>query len=195
MNALYMGLKFKHVICHMITFHTLGIYALLMDTLEMLCQEVLQWGWKFTRITLELLSLIMSLLRWSSLSVPKKHFSHLKFEFSQPEWGRGDSLPGALKLDHLQPSEPILFWSFSIFWLSYWGAHFLYSPGRWESAILPTWVRQRGLSAWGIQNLLFAISVIQTGPASDCTVVEEIYFQINHSSINYSGSRLYGLRI
>ena len=144
MNALYMGLKFKHVICHMITFHTLGIYALLMDTLEMLCQEVLQWGWKFTRITLELLSLIMSLLRWSSLSVPKKHFSHLKFEFSQPEWGRGDSLPGAFKLDHFQPSEPILFWNFSNFWLSCWGANSYYPRelimGVGRISHLPIWM-------------------------------------------------------
>ena len=160
MNALYMGLKFKHVICHMITFHTLGIYALLMDTLEMLCQEVLQWGWKFTRITLELLSLIMSLLRWSSLSVPKKHFSHLKFEFSQPEWGRGDSLPGAFKLDHFQPSEPILFWNFSNFWLSCWGANSYYPRGLimgvGRISPFPIWMRLRGFSAWGIQTGPFA---------------------------------------
>ena len=63
------------------------------------------------------------------------------------------SVSGAFKLDHLQPVEPIWFWNFSNFWLSYPRGQFLYSPGRWESAILPTY---RGLSAWGIQTGTFA---------------------------------------
>ena len=32
-----------------------------------------------------------------------------KMEFSQPECESGISVPGAFKLDHLQPVEPILF--------------------------------------------------------------------------------------
>ena len=32
-----------------------------------------------------------------------------KMEFSQPECERGISVPGAFKLDHLQPVEPLLF--------------------------------------------------------------------------------------
>ena len=32
-----------------------------------------------------------------------------KMKFSQPEYERGISVPGAFKLDHLQPVEPILF--------------------------------------------------------------------------------------
>ena len=62
-------------------------------------------------------------------------------------WHRGDWVPGAFKLDHLQPFKPILLWNFSNFWLSCPRAHFLYSPGKWEKGILPT---QRGFSAWGI---------------------------------------------
>ena len=129
-------------------------------------------------------------------------------EFSQPEWDRGDSVPGASKLDHLQPVKPILFWNFSNFWLSYWGVPIPYYPRKmrkWNSpnlsktegfeckghsnwticnhlsqfcseifptfdfhtgecqflitpgnGILPTWVRHRGLGAWGIQTGPFA---------------------------------------
>ena len=35
-----------------------------------------------------------------------------KMEFSQPKWGTGVWVPGAFKLDHLQPVEPIFFWKF-----------------------------------------------------------------------------------
>ena len=63
-----------------------------------------------------------------------------KMEFSQPEWDRGVSLPGTFKPDHWQPFKPILFWNFPNFWLSYWGAHFLYFPGKLENGILSIWV-------------------------------------------------------
>ena len=42
-------------------------------------------------------------------------------EFSQPECESGISVPGALKLDHLQPVEPILFGNFPIISFSYLG--------------------------------------------------------------------------
>ena len=38
-----------------------------------------------------------------------------KMEFSQPECESGISVPGAFKLDHLQPVEPNLFRNFSNF--------------------------------------------------------------------------------
>ena len=75
---------------------------------------------------------------------------------SQYGWDWGVSVPGAFKLDHLQPVEPILFWNFSNFWLSCPRAHFLYSPGKWENGTLPAWVGRRGLGAWGIQTGPFA---------------------------------------
>ena len=40
---------------------------------------------------------------------------NLKMEFSQPECESGISVPGAFKLDHLQPVEPNLFWKFSYY--------------------------------------------------------------------------------
>ena len=75
-------------------------------------------------------------------------------EFSQPECERGISVPGAFKLDQLQPFKPILSWTFSNFFTFILGSPFPLFPRKGESWILPTWVRQRGLSAW----------VIQTGP-------------------------------
>ena len=69
-------------------------------------------------------------------------------------WDRGVWVPGAVKLDHLQPFKPILFWKFHHFLFSCPRAHFLYSPGNWENGILPTWVRHKGLSARGIQTIV-----------------------------------------
>ena len=48
-----------------------------------------------------------------------------KMEFSQPECEIGISVPGAFKLDHLQPVEPILFLQISNFSLFYTGGQFL----------------------------------------------------------------------
>ena len=75
-----------------------------------------------------------------------------KIEFSQPVWCKGDWVPGAFKLDQLQPFKQILFWNFSNFLLSYPRAHFLYSPGKEEDGILPTRVMQRELGVWGNQT-------------------------------------------
>ena len=41
-------------------------------------------------------------------------------------WCRGVWVPGAFKLDHLQPVKLILFLRFSNFWLSCWGVPFPY---------------------------------------------------------------------
>ena len=51
---------------------------------------------------------------------------------SQYGWDWGVSVPGAFKLDHLQPFKPILFWNFHNFSFSCPRAHFLYSPGKGE---------------------------------------------------------------
>ena len=48
-----------------------------------------------------------------------------EMEFSQPEWDKGVSVPGAFKLDHLQPFKPILFWNFSNFFTFILGSQFL----------------------------------------------------------------------
>ena len=49
-----------------------------------------------------------------------------KLEFSQPECERGISVPGAFKLDHLQPVKPILFPKFSNFFTFILGANSYY---------------------------------------------------------------------
>ena len=71
-------------------------------------------------------------------------------------WDRGVSVPGAFKLDHWQPFKPILFWNFSTFSLSYWGAHSYYPRGlimgKGKFLQLPIWIRLRSFSAWGIQT-------------------------------------------
>ena len=100
---------------------------------------------------------------WSSLNAqgtetPQSHPYWERRNSPNSQYGGdwGVSVPGAFKLDHLQPFKPILFWNFSNFWLSYPRGQFLYSPGRREIGILPTWVRNRGLSAWGMQTGPFA---------------------------------------
>ena len=49
-----------------------------------------------------------------------------KMEFSQPEWERGISVPGAFKLDHFWPVEPILLPKFSNFFTFIVGANSYY---------------------------------------------------------------------
>ena len=44
---------------------------------------------------------------------------------SRTEWDRGVWVPGALKLDHLQPVKPILFWQISICFIFILGGQFL----------------------------------------------------------------------
>ena len=54
-------------------------------------------------------------------------------KFSQPEWDTGDSVPGAFKLDHLQPDKLILFQKLSTFSPSPAAPHnkpILYTPER-----------------------------------------------------------------
>ena len=48
-----------------------------------------------------------------------------KMDFSQPEYGRGVWVPGAFKLDHLQPFKPILFSKFYNFFTFMLGGQFL----------------------------------------------------------------------
>ena len=73
---------------------------------------------------------------------------------------RGVSVPGAFKLDHLQPFKPILFPKIFNLFTFILGSPFLlpqranYEKG--EFFQLPIWTRQRGFSAWGIQTGQFA---------------------------------------
>ena len=75
-------------------------------------------------------------------------------------WDRGFSVPGAFKLDHLQPFELILSQKIFIFFTFILGGQFLL-PQRAnmqerEFSQLQNWIRHRGLGAWGIQTGPFA---------------------------------------
>ena len=65
-----------------------------------------------------------------------------KIEFSQPESESGISVPGAFKLDHLQPVEPILFCKFSNFCTFILEGQFLLpqrgEDSKWENGTLTT---------------------------------------------------------
>ena len=69
-------------------------------------------------------------------------------------------MPGAFKLDHLQPVKPTLFSKFYNFFTFILGAISYYPRGlilRKKKFSQPQkWTRQRGLSAWGIQIGPFA---------------------------------------
>ena len=71
-------------------------------------------------------------------------------------------MPGTFKLDQLQPNRPILFWKFSYFSTFILGSHFLLPQKQRannqerEFSQLQNWMRQRGFSAWSIQNGPFA---------------------------------------
>ena len=75
-------------------------------------------------------------------------------------WDWGVLVPGAFKLDHLQPFKPILFWKISNFFTFILGSQFYYPRGlimgKGKFLQLPIWMRQRGFSAWGIQIGPFA---------------------------------------
>ena len=66
-------------------------------------------------------------------------------------WNTGSSVPGAIKLDHLQPSKPILFWNFSNFFTFILGSQFLLpqraNNGKGKFSQLSIWMRLRGFSA------------------------------------------------
>ena len=79
------------------------------------------------------------------------------FQYGQD---RGVSVPGAFKLDHLQPVKPILFWEIFNFFTLILGSPFLlpqranYKKG--EFSQFKKWMRQRGFCAWGLQTGPFA---------------------------------------
>ena len=105
--------------------------------------------------------------KWSSLNAKGTEgpLSHPCWERgnspnSKIEWARGFSVPLAFKLDHLQPLEPLLFWTFPHFFTFILGSPFLL-PQRANNQKrqffqLQNWTRQRVLSAWGIQTAPFA---------------------------------------
>ena len=79
-----------------------------------------------------------------------------RFPNSRIGWDRGELVPGASKLDNLQPFKPILFLEFSICFTFILGGQFLL-PQRAnseEGAIsqFQNWMRQGTFSAWGIQT-------------------------------------------
>ena len=73
---------------------------------------------------------------------------------------RGVCVPGAFKVDLLQPVEPLLFPKFSNFFTFILGGQFLLpqraNNEKREFTQLQKWTRQRGLCAWGIQTGPFA---------------------------------------
>ena len=84
-----------------------------------------------------------------------------RFANSKSEGDRGVWVPGAFKLDNLQPFKPILFWQFSISFTFILGGQFLL-PQRANSekgdfSQFQKWTRQRVLSDWGIQTGPFAV--------------------------------------
>ena len=76
------------------------------------------------------------------------------------EWHRGFPVPGAFKLDHLQPIKSLLFPHFYNFLTSILGGQFLLpqraNNGKREFFQLQNWMRQRVSSAWDIQTVPFA---------------------------------------
>ena len=76
------------------------------------------------------------------------------------EWDKGFSVPGAFKLDHLQPIEPILFQKIFNFFTFILGGQFLLpqraNNRRWGFIQLPNWMKQGVFSAWGIHTGPFA---------------------------------------
>ena len=83
-----------------------------------------------------------------------------KMEFSQPESEWRISVPGAFKLDHLQPVEPILFRKNSNSFTFILGSPFLLPQrlimGKGKISQLPIWMTQRDFIAWGLQTGPFA---------------------------------------
>ena len=78
------------------------------------------------------------------------------FSNSKTEWDRGISVLGAFKLDHLHPFKPILFLQFTISLSFILGGQFLLSQRanceKGGKVQLQMWIRQRVLSAWGLQT-------------------------------------------
>ena len=103
-----------------------------------------------------------SLLSWEANSYHPRHGEGGKWENQNlPTWVRCCfSVPGALKLDHMQQIKPILFLKFYNFITFVLGGQFLLpqtgGSQKWENGNLPTLVRCRFFSAWGIQTGPFA---------------------------------------
>ena len=83
-----------------------------------------------------------------------------QFTNSKTGWDTGFPVPGALKLDHLQPIKPLLFPNFYTFFTFILGGQFLLlrRAYNWkvEFTKLQNWMRQRASTAWGIQTGPFA---------------------------------------
>ena len=72
-------------------------------------------------------------------------------------------MPGAFKLDHLQPFKPILSWTIFNFFTFILGSQFLLPQrlimGKGKISQLPIWMTQRDFSAWGqIQRIQLVYS-------------------------------------
>ena len=67
-------------------------------------------------------------------------------------------MPGAFKLDHLQPIEPLLFPYFCNFYTFILGSHFLLPQMANNGGItqLQNWITQMEFHAWGIRTSPFA---------------------------------------
>ena len=85
----------------------------------------------------------------------KGNYSHLKIG-----WEKGFSVPGAIKLDHLQPVEPLLVWKNSSFFTFMLGGQFLLpqraNNGKREFFQPQNWLGERVFSALGNQTVPFA---------------------------------------
>ena len=102
--------------------------------------------------------IIFSLLCWEANSYYPRGLILRKGNFSNFRIGqdRGVWVPGAFKLDYLQPVKPLLFPQFSNFFTFILGGQFLLpqraNTEKREFSQLPIWMMQRGFSAWGIQT-------------------------------------------
>ena len=80
---------------------------------------------------------------------------------SRKEWEQGVLMPGAFKLDHLQPVESIWFWNFSYFCIFILGSQFLLpqraNNQKREFSQLQKRMTPRGLDACSIQTGPFAV--------------------------------------
>ena len=77
---------------------------------------------------------LSALSYWGTISFYPRGLIVRKGSFANSRigWDRGVWVPGAFKLDHLQPFKPILFWQFSMCFIFILGGQFL-SPQRANS--------------------------------------------------------------
>ena len=110
----------------------------------------------FKPILLRNFSNFFSFILGGQLLLPQREEDWKRKRGIHQEWMRDrGSVPGAFKLDHLQQIKPILFPKFSNFFTIILGGQFLLphrgEGWKWENGNLPTRVKQRVFSAWGIQ--------------------------------------------